>query len=65
MRRLLVFVCVIVFVDTLSVAADGHIYYTVNQVHRMPLLQGGTDLRQRPYALMRTPIEGTPVRLRR
>jgi sugar lactone lactonase YvrE len=55
----------LVFVDTLSVAADGHIYYTVNQVHRQPLLQGGTDLRERPYALLRTPIEGAPVRLRR
>jgi sugar lactone lactonase YvrE len=55
----------LVFVDTLSVAADGHIYYTVNQVHRQPLLQGGNDLRERPYALMRTPIEGAPVRLRR
>ena len=55
----------LVFVDTLSVAADGHIYYTVNQVHRQPLLQGGDDLRERPYGLMRTPIEGAPVRLRR
>ena len=54
----------LVFVDTLAVAADGHIYYTVNQVHRQPMLQGGADLRERPYALMRTPIEGAPVRLR-
>jgi sugar lactone lactonase YvrE len=54
----------LVFVDTLSVAADGHIYYTVNQVHRQPLLQGGNDLRERPYGLLRTPIEGAPVRLR-
>jgi sugar lactone lactonase YvrE len=55
----------LVFVDTLSVAADRHIYYTVNQVHRQPFLQGGNDLRERPYALLRTPIEGAPVRLRR
>jgi len=55
----------LVFVDTLSVAADGHIYYTVNQVHRMPLFQGGNDLRERPYGVMRTPVEGAPVRLRR
>jgi sugar lactone lactonase YvrE len=54
----------LVFVDTLSVAADGHIYYTVNQVHRQPLLQGGADLRVRPYGVMRTPIDGGPVRLR-
>jgi sugar lactone lactonase YvrE len=55
----------LLFVDTLSVAADRHIYYTVNQVHRQPFLQGGNDLRERPYALLRTPIEGAPVRLRR
>jgi sugar lactone lactonase YvrE len=55
----------LVFVDTLSVGTDGHIYYTVNQVHRQPLLQGGNDLRERPYALLRTPIAGSPVRLRR
>ena len=54
----------LVFVDTLSVAADGHIYYTVNQVHRQPLLQGGADLRERPYGLVRTPVQGRPVRLR-
>ena len=54
----------LVFVDTLSVAADGHIYYTVNQVHRQPAFQGGTDRRERPYALMRTPIDAGPVRLR-
>ena len=55
----------LLFVDTLAVAADGHIYYTVNQVHRQALFQGGDDLRERPYALMRTPIQGAPVRLRR
>jgi sugar lactone lactonase YvrE len=55
----------LVFVDTLSVAADRHVYYTVNQVHRQPAFQGGADLRERPYALMRTPVEGDPVRLRR
>ena len=54
----------LVFVDTLSVAADGHIYYTVNQVHRQPAFQGGEDLRERPYGLMRTPIAGAPVLLR-
>ena len=49
----------LVFVDTLSVAADGHIYYTVNQVHRQPLLQGGNDLRERPYGSC-----GRPSRVR-
>jgi sugar lactone lactonase YvrE len=53
----------LLFVDTLSVAADGHVYFTVNQLHRQAALQGGTELREPPYAVMRTPVEGAPVRL--
>jgi sugar lactone lactonase YvrE len=51
------------FVDTLSVAADGYVYYTVNQLHRQPDYQGGKDLREPPYAVMRTRIDAAPVRL--
>jgi hypothetical protein len=40
-----------------------HIYYTVNNVHRQPVFHGGTDLRKRPFALMRTPVKAAPVRL--
>jgi hypothetical protein len=49
--------------DTMSVAADGHLYVTVNQLHRQDKYQGGKDLRRYPYCLFRTPIDAGPVRL--
>jgi sugar lactone lactonase YvrE len=51
------------FPDTLSLAADGFLYLTVNQLHRQPAYQGGEDLRRPPYALLRTPVDAAPVRL--
>jgi sugar lactone lactonase YvrE len=51
------------FVDSLCLAADGHLYFTVNQLHRHPYFQDGEDLRERPYALLRTPVDAAPVRL--
>ncbi|MGY2077749.1 L-dopachrome tautomerase-related protein [Blastococcus sp. SYSU DS0828] len=50
--------------DTLSVAADGHLYVTANQLHRQSTYRGGEDQRRRPYVLFRTPIDAGPVRLR-
>ncbi|MEV1328123.1 L-dopachrome tautomerase-related protein [Micromonospora costi] len=50
--------------DTMSVATDGHLYVTANQLHRQPQYQGGKDLRRKPYALFRTPIDAGPVLLR-
>jgi sugar lactone lactonase YvrE len=50
--------------DTMSVAADGHLYVTANQLHRQAKYQGGRDLRRKPYALFRTRIDAGPVRLR-
>ncbi|GIJ23548.1 L-dopachrome tautomerase-related protein [Micromonospora lutea] len=50
--------------DTLSVAVDGHLYVTANQVHRQPNFQQGRDLRRKPYALFRTRIDAGPVLLR-
>ncbi|WP_337061020.1 L-dopachrome tautomerase-related protein [Kineococcus sp. G2] len=49
--------------DTLSVT-DGYLYVTANQLHRQANYQGGQDLRSKPYALFRTPIDAGPVRLR-
>jgi sugar lactone lactonase YvrE len=51
--------------DTLSVAADGHLYVTANQLHRQARYRGGRDERVHPYALFRTPIGAGPVSLRR
>ncbi|KAL1943936.1 hypothetical protein VTO73DRAFT_3754 [Trametes versicolor] len=48
--------------DTLAVAslrAGGHfLYFTANQLWLSPDYQSGTDLRTKPYALFRVPIEG-------
>jgi sugar lactone lactonase YvrE len=44
------------FVDTLAVAADEHLYFTVNQLHLQDQYQDGRDLREPPYLLMRVPI---------
>jgi sugar lactone lactonase YvrE len=51
--------------DTLSVAMDGHLYFTANQLHRQALFHGGKDLRQKPYVLFRLKIDAGPVLLRR
>jgi len=50
--------------DTLSVAQNGYLYFTVNQLHRQPRFHRGRDLRQKPYTLFRTRIEAQPVLLR-
>lgn len=50
--------------DTLSLADDGHLYFTANQLHRQPDYHNGKDERERPYVLFRVKTDGTPVRLR-
>jgi sugar lactone lactonase YvrE len=50
--------------DTMSVATDGYLYLTANQLHRQSNFQHGRDLRRRPYALFRTRIDAGPVLLR-
>ncbi|MGY1714534.1 L-dopachrome tautomerase-related protein [Geodermatophilus sp. SYSU D01106] len=50
--------------DTMSVAADGHLYVTANQLYRQARYRGGEDQRRRPYVLFRTPVDAGPVRLR-
>jgi sugar lactone lactonase YvrE len=51
--------------DTMSVATDGYLYVTANQLHRQARYQGGEDLRRPPYVLFRTRIDAGPVLLRR
>jgi sugar lactone lactonase YvrE len=51
--------------DTMSVATDGYLYVTANQLHRQSSYQQGKDLRRKPYALFRTRIDAGPVLLRR
>jgi sugar lactone lactonase YvrE len=50
--------------DTMSVATDGHLYVTANQLHRQARYQGGEDRRRKPYSLFRVPIGAGPVLLR-
>jgi sugar lactone lactonase YvrE len=50
--------------DTMSVAADGYLYVTANQLYRQPAFRGGKDERRKPYALFRTRIDAGPVTLR-
>jgi len=50
--------------DTMSVAADGYLYVTANQLHRQAKYQGGEDKRERPYALFRVRIDSGPIELR-
>jgi sugar lactone lactonase YvrE len=50
--------------DTLSLARDGYLYVTANQLHRQSDYQNGEDLRVKPYTLFRIRIDAEPVLLR-
>jgi sugar lactone lactonase YvrE len=54
----------ILWPDTLSVAADGYLYFTANQLHRQAQFHEGKDLRVKPYSLFRIKIDAGPVRLK-
>lgn len=47
--------------DTLSIGPDGYLYFTANQLHRQAGFQGGKDLRQKPYSLLRVKINAAPA----
>jgi sugar lactone lactonase YvrE len=50
--------------DTLSLATDGYLYVTANQLHRQKRYQKGQDLRCKPYTLFRIRLGEQPVLLR-
>ncbi|MBL6457244.1 gluconolactonase [Belnapia sp. T6] len=50
--------------DTMSVAADGYLYVTANQLHRQARYQRGQDLRRKPYSLFRIRLDAGPLLLR-
>lgn len=54
----------IMWPDTMSVAADGYLYFTANQLQRQARYQRGQDLREKPYTLFRVHIGAQPVLLR-
>jgi sugar lactone lactonase YvrE len=47
--------------DTLSLAADGYLYFTANQVERQSVFHNGKDLREKPYVLFRVKVDGTRI----
>ncbi len=50
--------------DTLSLAWDGYLYFTVNQIERQAVHAGGKDLRQKPYVIFRIKVDAEPVALK-
>lgn len=50
--------------DTLSLAGDGYLYVTSNQLNRQPTMHIGQDLRVKPYQLFRLKVDATPIRLK-
>ena len=50
--------------DTMSVAADGYLYVTANQLTRQSKYNLDEDLREYPYSLFRIAIDAGPVLLR-
>lgn len=54
----------LLWTDTMSIASDGYLYVTANQLHRQPKYQEGVDLRRKPYILFRVKINAQPVLLR-
>ncbi len=47
--------------DTLSLAADGYLYFTANQIERQSPFNNGQDLRQKPFVLFRFKVDGKRI----
>jgi sugar lactone lactonase YvrE len=47
--------------DTMSLAFDGYLYVTANQLERQGVFHYGQDLRQKPYVLFRVKVDGTRI----
>lgn len=50
--------------DTLSIASDGYLYFTANQLDKQAGFHQGVDMRKKPYKLFRIKIDGGPVLLK-
>ena len=50
--------------DTLSLAGDGYLYVTANQLHCQTCFHKGQNSRRKPYTLFRIRIDAQPVLLR-
>jgi sugar lactone lactonase YvrE len=49
--------------DTMSIASDGYLYFTNNQLNRQARYHNGKDMRQKPYSLLRVKIDSGPITL--
>lgn len=47
--------------DGFSMGVDGYVYATINELHRSPVLNGGTDASLGTYRIVRFPALGTAV----
>lgn len=54
----------IYWMDTMSVADNGYLYFTANELHRQPSYHNGKDLRVKPYRLYRVKVGAKPVSLK-
>jgi sugar lactone lactonase YvrE len=54
----------LVWPDTLSLASDGYLYFTVNQLCRQKQFNEGVDLRHKPFLLLRVKTDSRPVELK-
>jgi sugar lactone lactonase YvrE len=50
----------ILWPDSLAISSDGYLYFTVNQLNRLPRFHEGKDLRQKPWAIFRVRIDAGP-----
>lgn len=48
--------------DTMSLANDGYLYFTANQLHRQARYHNGQDLRVKPYSVMRVRVDAQPIK---
>jgi sugar lactone lactonase YvrE len=51
----------ILWPDTMSLGADGFLYFTANQLDRMARFHDGNDLRQPPYVLFKLKVDATRI----
>lgn len=52
------------WMDTLSVADNGYLYVTANELQRQASYHNGKDLRVQPYRLYRVRLDAKPVSLK-
>lgn len=52
----------LIWPDSMSIGPDGYVYVIANQLDRQAAFQGGSNLRQKPYLLLRMKTGAAPIR---